>query len=130
LFHLWQISQIDPRAKLWICPFCLQRNAFPPHYADISAQNLPAELLPQFTTIEYTLARPAPTPPIFLFVIDTCLEDADLQALKNTLLGSLAVIPPHSLVGLITFGTMVSNFGIPWMSIRYLLKKGCVDTST
>ncbi|KAJ3351093.1 GTPase-activating protein S23 [Allomyces javanicus] len=98
--------QFDPRAKLWICPFCLQRNPFPPHYADISPHNLPAELMPHYTTIEYTLARPVPTPPIFLFVVDTCLDDNDLVALKNTLLGSLAVIPQHALVGFISFGTM------------------------
>ncbi|KAI9164240.1 GTPase-activating protein S23 [Blastocladiella emersonii ATCC 22665] len=99
--------QIDPRAKLWVCPFCLTRNSFPPHYADISPQNLPPELVGTNTTIEYILSRPAATPPIFLFVVDTCLDDADLQALKNTLLGALAVIPPHALVGLVTFGTMV-----------------------
>jgi hypothetical protein len=29
--------QIDVRGKLWICPFCLQRNAFPPHYKDHGA---------------------------------------------------------------------------------------------
>lgn len=26
--------QVDFRSKLWVCPFCLQRNHFPPHYAD------------------------------------------------------------------------------------------------
>ncbi|KAJ7178258.1 hypothetical protein C8R46DRAFT_850143, partial [Mycena filopes] len=30
------------------------RSAFPPHYKDISNTNLPAELLPKYTTIEYT----------------------------------------------------------------------------
>ena len=100
--------QIDVRGKLWICPFCLQRNAFPPHYKDISATNLPAELLPKFTTIEYTLGRPAQVPPIFLFVVDTCLDEDDLKALKESLVVSLSLLPPHALVGLITYGTMVS----------------------
>jgi hypothetical protein len=103
-----EISQIDIRGKLWICPFCLSRNAFPPHYKDISNTNLPAELLPKYTTIEYTLARPAPVPPIFLFVVDTCLDDDDLKALRDALVVSLSLIPPYALVGLITFGTMVS----------------------
>ncbi|CAG8530283.1 11561_t:CDS:10 [Diversispora eburnea] len=98
--------QIDVRGKLWICPFCLQRNAFPPHYKDISNTNLPAELLPKFTTIEYTLSRAAQVPPIFLFAVDTCLEDDDLKALKDSLVVSLSLLPPHALVGLITFGTM------------------------
>ncbi|GAA5829132.1 hypothetical protein JCM5353_005297 [Sporobolomyces roseus] len=98
--------QIDVRGKLWICPFCLQRNAFPPHYKDISTSNLPAELLPRYTTIEYTLSRPAQIPPIFLFVVDTCLDDDDLKALKDSIIVSLSLLPPHALVGLITYGTM------------------------
>jgi protein transport protein SEC23 len=102
-------SQIDIRAKLWICPFCLSRNAFPPHYKDISSTNLPAELLPKYTTIEYTLSRPAQVPPIFLFVVDTCLDEEDLKALRDALVVSLSLIPPYALVGLVTFGTMVSR---------------------
>ena len=48
--------QVDFRSKLCVCPFCNNRNHFPPHYAEnISEQNLPAELIPQFTTCEYEL---------------------------------------------------------------------------
>ena len=103
----FQFSQIDVRGKLWICPFCLQRNAFPPHYKDIANTNLPAELLPKYTTIEYTLPRGVQVPPIFLFVVDTCLEDEDLKAMKDSLVVSLSLLPPHALIGLVTFGTMV-----------------------
>ncbi|KAI9360878.1 protein transporter SEC23 [Pilaira anomala] len=98
--------QIDVRGKLWICPFCLQRNALPPHYKDISNTNLPAELLPKYTTIEYNLNRVAQIPPIFLFVVDTCLEEEDLKALKESLIVSLSLLPEYAWVGLITFGTM------------------------
>ncbi|CAO3641500.1 unnamed protein product [Cunninghamella blakesleeana] len=98
--------QIDVRGKLWICPFCLQRNAFPPHYKDISNTNLPAELLPRYTTIEYNLNRVAQIPPIFLYVVDTCLEEDDLKALKDALVVSLSLLPPYAWVGLITYGTM------------------------
>lgn len=94
------------RGKLWICPFCLQRNPFPPHYKDISTTNLPAELLPKYTTIEYTLSRPAQVPPIFMFVLDLCLDEDDLKALKETIVVSLSLLPPNALVGLITYGTM------------------------
>jgi protein transport protein SEC23 len=104
------VSQIDIRGKLWICPFCLTRNAFPPHYKDLSSTNLPAELLPKYTTIEYTLSRPAQVPPIFLFVIDTCLDADDLKALRDAIVVSLSLLPPFALVGLITFGTMVHTF--------------------
>lgn len=102
-----QPSQLDVRAKLWICPFCLSRNPFPPHYKDISNTNLPAELLPKYTTIEYVLTRSATLPPIFFFVVDVCLDDEDLVALKNSLVISLSLLPPNALVGLITYGTMV-----------------------
>lgn len=115
--HLYKkTSQIDVRAKLWICPFCLQRNPFPPHYKDISNENLPSELLPRYTTIEYNLNRAAQIPPIFLFVVDTCLEQEDLRALKESLIISLSLLPEYAWVGLITFGTMVTlNFLIVYL---------------
>jgi hypothetical protein len=97
------------RARLWICPFCLQRNALPPHYKDISQEAIPPELHPNSTTIEYRLARPAPSPPIFVFVVDTCQEEDSLKALKDSIIMSLSLLPPYALVGLITFGTMVGS---------------------
>ena len=100
-------SSIDIRGKLWICPFCLSRNSFPPGYHDISNNNLPAELYPKYSTIEYTLSRPAQTPPIFLYVVDTCLDPDELKALRETLVLSLSLLPPYALIGLITYGTMV-----------------------
>ncbi|KAJ3580408.1 hypothetical protein NPX13_g154 [Xylaria arbuscula] len=67
----------------------------------------PSELHPSNTTIEYRLSRPAPSPPIFLYVVDTCQEDDSLAALKESLIMSLSLLPENALVGLITFGTMV-----------------------
>uniref|UniRef100_A0AAZ3QFK7 Protein transport protein SEC23 n=1 Tax=Oncorhynchus tshawytscha TaxID=74940 RepID=A0AAZ3QFK7_ONCTS len=100
-------SQVDYRAKIWACNFCFQRNPFPPSYAGISDVNQPAELMPQFSTIEYIVQRGPPNPLIFLYVVDTCLEEEDLQALKESLQMSLSLLPPNALVGLITFGRMV-----------------------
>lgn len=51
--------------------------------------------------------RGARSPLIFLYVVDTCLEEDDLQALKESLQMSLSLLPPDALVGLITFGRMV-----------------------
>eukprot|EP00063_Salmo_salar_P058982 XP_014033817.1 PREDICTED: protein transport protein Sec23A-like [Salmo salar] len=101
------LCQVDYRAKIWACNFCFQRNPFPPSYAGISDVNQPAELMPQFSTIEYIVQRGPPTPLIFLYVVDTCLEEEDLQALKESLQMSLSLLPPNALVGLITFGRMV-----------------------
>lgn len=100
-------SQVDVRSKTWTCPFCLQRNQLPPHYKDISETTIPPELHAQNTTIEYRLARPAPAPPIFLFCVDTCQDQADLNSLKDSLISGLDELPEYALVGLITFGTMV-----------------------
>ncbi|MCJ1257234.1 GTPase-activating protein S23 [Lignoscripta atroalba] len=99
-------ATVDIRARLWICPFCLTRNGLPPHYKDITQDAIPPELHPQSTTIEYRLARPAPSPPIFVYVVDTCQEEDSLKALKDSLIMSLSLLPPNALVGLITFGTM------------------------
>ncbi|KAL7984649.1 hypothetical protein Chor_003219 [Crotalus horridus] len=101
------LCQVDYRAKLWACNFCFQRNQFPPAYAGISEVNQPAELMPQFSTIEYIVQRGPQTPLVFLYVVDTCLEEEDLQALKESLQMSLSLLPPDALVGLITFGRMV-----------------------
>ncbi len=40
-------------------------------------------------------------------MVDTCLEEEDLQALKESLQMSLSLLPPNALVGLITFGRMI-----------------------
>ncbi|KAA8498136.1 Protein transport protein SEC23 [Porphyridium purpureum] len=99
--------RIDVRSKIWVCPFCMQRNALPAHYADISETNLPAELIPNFTTVEYALPRQPAPPPVFLFVLDTCLREDELAVAKEYIVKSLALLPPEAYVGLITFGQNV-----------------------
>eukprot|EP00939_MAST-03C_sp_MAST-3C-sp1_P003211 g3211.t1 len=100
--------QVDFRSKLWTCPFSLQRNHFPPQYAqNITESNLPAELIPQYTTIEYKLPSRSAGPPIFLYVIDTCIEKKELDELKDSIQQSLALLPDNALIGLVSFGRMV-----------------------
>ncbi|KAF3966293.1 hypothetical protein CMV_009590 [Castanea mollissima] len=104
---------VDFAAKIWICPFCFQRNHFPPNYASISDDNLPAELFPHYTTIEYAQdsqidQSPPPQPPlVFMFVIDSCLIEEEMGFLKSSLSQAFDLLPDNSLVGLITFGTLV-----------------------
>jgi protein transport protein SEC23 len=101
-------SQVDYRNKLWVCPFCLTRNAFPASYQGIHEGNIPQELHGSFTTMEYALQRSQVPAPVFVFVVDTCVFDEDeLEALKRALLASLRMLPDESQVGLITFGRMV-----------------------
>lgn len=108
---LTMLRQVDMRARVWICPFCLQRNQLPAHYKDISQEQIPPELHPSSTTIEYRLPRPAKSAPIFLFVVDTCQEEDSLKALKDSIIMSLSLLPQYALVGLITYGTMVRLLG-------------------
>ncbi|GFZ02705.1 Sec23/Sec24 protein transport family protein [Actinidia rufa] len=101
-------SVVDFVAKLWICPFCLQRNHFPTHYHSISDQNLPAELFPQYTTIEYeSPSEKSTVPPVFFLVVDTCLIEEELGFLRSAVSQAVGLVPENSLVGLITFGTYV-----------------------
>ncbi|XP_078515892.1 protein transport protein Sec23A [Lissotriton helveticus] len=124
------LCQVDYRAKLWACNFCYQRNQFPPTYAGISEINQPAELLPQFSSIEYVVQRGPQMPLIFLYVVDTCMDDEDLQALKESMQMSLSLLPPTALVGLITFGRMVQvhELGCEGISKSYVFR-GTKDLS-
>ncbi|XP_077586904.1 protein transport protein Sec23A isoform X1 [Stigmatopora nigra] len=124
------LCQVDYRAKLWACNFCYQRNQFPPSYSGISEVNQPAELLPQFSTIEYVVQRGPQMPLVFLYVVDTCMEEDDLQALKESLQMSLSLLPPTALVGLITFGRIVHvhELGCEGISKSYVFK-GTKDLS-
>ena len=99
--------QIDYRAKSWACNFCFQRNNFPPQYAGMTEHQPPAELIYHYSTIEYILPKVQCHPPVFLFVLDTCMDEEDLQAVKESLQMSLSLLPANALVGLITYGRMV-----------------------
>ena len=114
---------IDPTG-FWICPLCGTRSQLPPHYQGITQENLPLELSPLSLTIEYITAKPVKQPPIFLFVVDLCQDDDNLQALKETLVISLAYLPPNALVGLVTFGTMVQVYDLtsPTISKLYIFR--------
>jgi len=118
--------QVDFRSKLWVCPFCFTRNHFPPHYADnISEQNLPAELIPQYVTCEYELQEiPNCGPPCFLFVLDTCGQTDQLKELADSIQQSLNLLPQDALVGLITYGTniQVHELGFEGIPKSYVLR--------
>jgi len=98
---------VDFHSKSWTCPFCLQRNQFPQHYAEhITETNLPAELMQMCSTIEYIIPQVVVQPPVFLLVLDTALIEEELDQAKDSLQQSLAMMPQNALVGFITFGAM------------------------
>ncbi|PPS19992.1 hypothetical protein GOBAR_AA00590 [Gossypium barbadense] len=100
-------ARVDFMAKIWICPFCYQRNHFPPHYAMISETNLPGELYPQYTTVQYALQSfPDPNnsnapqlPPVFVFVLDTCMIEEELEFVKSAMKQAIGLLPEHALQG-------------------------------
>uniref|UniRef100_A0A3Q3W285 Protein transport protein SEC23 n=1 Tax=Mola mola TaxID=94237 RepID=A0A3Q3W285_MOLML len=96
------LCQVDYRAKMWACNFCYQRNQQGPQI-----------------------------PMIYLYVVDTCMEEEELQALKESLQMSLSLLPPTALVGLITFGRMVQvhELSCEGISKSYVFK-GTKDLSS
>lgn len=124
-------SIVDFAAKIWICPFCFQRNHFPPHYASISDENLPAELFPQYTTIEYQSPGEASSlPPVFMFVVDTSIIEEEMAFLKSSLSQAIGLLPENSLVGLITFGTLVHVHELGFSTVpKTYVFKGSKDVS-
>jgi protein transport protein SEC23 len=64
-------------------------------------------LIPQFTTVEYELQSQPVGPPVFMFVVDTCVDEDELSHLRDALQQTLNLLPEDALVGLITFGTLV-----------------------
>lgn len=101
---------IDYTSHVWTCPVCGQRNQLPDAYHGMTPENLPAELHPDYTTVEYTLVPTSaqqPCPPVFLFVVDTCTAEREIENLKSQLVVAIANLPPESYVGFVTFGTLV-----------------------
>ncbi|MBA0729920.1 hypothetical protein Golax_023027 [Gossypium laxum] len=122
---------MDFTAKIWICPFCFHRSHFPAHYASVSEENLPAELFPQYTTIEYKSPREAAChQSVFMFVIDTSIIEEEMAFLKSALSQVIGLFPDNSLVGLITFGTLVHLHEIGFSTApKTYVFKGSKDVS-
>ncbi|KAM5569715.1 protein transport protein SEC23 [Rosa sericea] len=121
-------SRVDFNAKIWICPFCYQRNHFPPHYTLISETNLPGELYPQYTTVQYSLphdSTPHSLPaPVFVFVLDTCMIEEEMGYVKSALKQAIGLLPDNALVGFISFGTQVQvhELGFSELSKVYVFR--------
>ena len=104
-------ASCDFTAHLWICPLCFGRNHFPAQYSGINEQMLPAELFQEYTTIEYRLPALKPVyAPAYVFVVDTCLSEEELNASQGAISQALQMIPEYARVALVTFGTHVQVY--------------------
>lgn len=102
--------RVDLRGKVWGCPFCLSRNALPASYANISEEELPGELIPDFTTVEYEMrgGGSGGCGGVFVFVMDLCCKEEELVAMKEYVGKAISLLPGDCYVGLVTFGRDVA----------------------
>ncbi|KAI3822994.1 hypothetical protein L1987_10597 [Smallanthus sonchifolius] len=117
--------RVDFAGLIWICPFCFQRNHFPHHFSGISETNVPAELYPQYTTIEYAFPNSdTHPPPVYVFVLDTCMIEEELGFARSALQQALEFLPENALVGFVSFGTQVQvhELGYADMSKVYVFR--------
>jgi len=101
-------ARVDFNSHIWTCPICNTRNQLPSAYNSISEQLLPLELHPEATTVEYKKASSRESPPVFLFVVDTCNTEKEQGYLKSVLIQAITAIPGNAYVGLITYGSHVT----------------------
>ncbi|VVA33307.1 Hypothetical predicted protein [Prunus dulcis] len=46
-------ARVEYTSRIWFCSFCLHKNSFPHSYSNIGEANLPAELFPTYSAVEY-----------------------------------------------------------------------------
>lgn len=106
--------QVDSNAKIWTFPFYFPMQTFPHHYSMISETNVPTEIYPQYTTVEYALVGPnldaiavPAIPPALLFVLNTCILEEELGFAKSTMKQAIGLLLDNALVRFISFGMQV-----------------------
>lgn len=160
-------ARVDYPTRIWVCPFCYQKNGFPRSYTAIGEDNIPAELFPTYSTVEYNLVnknkahwgnsyngveynlgtktgsfgslsgsfsgaslsgletRGGGIGPAFVFVLDGCLVEEELQGVKNELLLVISQLPENALVGLLVFDAMVRVYDLGFTDcLRVVLFNG------
>ncbi|CAH8323176.1 unnamed protein product [Eruca vesicaria subsp. sativa] len=108
-------ARVDYKSRIWSCPFCFHKNPFPRSYAGITETNLPAELFPTYSAVEYSnggVGGQGVGSGAFVFVVDVCMGEEELRALRSEVLLVVEQLPEGSLVGLITFDSMVRVFDL------------------
>lgn len=97
---------LHAQQKSWICNFCNQRNQFPQQYQHITSPEYIRELYRN--TIDYALLnQPLPNPPVFVYVIDSSVDEVEFASLQSSIISSIALLPANASVAFITFNHIV-----------------------
>lgn len=57
-------ARVEYASRIWFCAFCQTKNTFPRSYAGIGETNLPAELFPTYSVVEYAPGRKNASPSV------------------------------------------------------------------
>jgi hypothetical protein len=108
-------ATVDYRSKTWQCPLCTNRNTFPPQYSSITQDNAPAELMPEYQTIEYILPSSTSNKegsssrtmqPVYVILVDACTSTKEeLEALKEVLHLTVEKLPTTARVAFISMNS-------------------------
>lgn len=102
---------LDSNSRGWSCSICNYRNQFPPQITSI-----PTEVNPSLLDVEYILppmnGMVLQKPIVFVYVVDLALESDELEALKDSLIESVQLLPPSSMISIITYGKNVNIYEI------------------
>ncbi|RKP31337.1 vWA-like protein [Metschnikowia bicuspidata] len=105
----------------WQCSFCMFHNTIP----QVQPGAGHPAVDPHHTTMEFRTDRRAPLAPVFVYVVDTCFEGDDVEdafdALRASLVDSLALLPADALVGLVSFGrhVLLHDLSAPHRSVVF-----------
>jgi protein transport protein SEC23 len=92
----------DYQQMRWDCSNCSHRNVIPNNYKEYIQQgNLVPEFMNENATLEYKIGQGVPI--VWFILIDTCIEDADLDIVRTNLAARLSGVEGVQ-VGLITIG--------------------------
>ncbi len=92
-------TQIEQNGA-FTCLFCLYKNMIPNQVLQSLQGNPLPETHPSYTTNEFTIKQALPLS--LIFIIDLSILDQELQALKQSILALLQVLPESTQIGLIT----------------------------
>ena len=104
---------VQYNTKTWSCAICGTNNNLPKHYHGITETHRPAELMQEYTTLEYQIVVKDQNP-VFMYVVDIAVISQELDAIKNAIRQSLSLLPDNALIGFMTYGANIHLYELGW----------------